>query len=224
MRRVLPCGERALLVELDGLDDVLALDAAIRAAPLAGIDDVVPAARTVLIHFDPAVVPAVAIVAHVDLLLPPDRRTTAGTGGQSAARQRPEIPRPAEPAVEIPVRYDGDDLPHVAVQLGLTVGELVALHSSCSYRVALVGFAPGFAYMVGEDAELDVPRRTTPRTAVPAGAVALAGGYCGIYPREMPGGWQLIGCTTATVWDERRDPPALLRPGASVRFVIEWQP
>ena len=122
------------------------------------------------------------------------------------------------PLVEVPVRYDGADLAGIARSWGVTESEAVRLHSVVEYRVAFCGFAPGFAYLVGGDPRLQVPRRHTPRTSVPSGAVALAGEYSGIYPRPSPGGWQLIGTTDAVLWDLDRDPPALLRPGAVVRF------
>lgn len=118
----------------------------------------------------------------------------------------------------IPVTYDGPDLVEVARLTGLTVDEVVAAHTGTPWRVAFGGFAPGFAYLVGGDPRLQVPRRETPRTSVPAGSVGLAGEFSGVYPRASPGGWQLIGRTDAVMWDVDRDPPALLAPGATVRF------
>jgi len=213
MRQVLPCGDRALLVELGDLEEVMAFDAALRASSLPWIDDIVPAARTVLVRFDPRLVGPAEVVRHLRWLDVGGSAAIVDVGGGAAT------------PVEIPVVYDGEDLDEVADLLGLTPADLVERHHSGTYRVAFVGFAPGFAYMVGASSSgIDVPRRSTPRTAVPAGSVALAGGYCGIYPRDMPGGWQLIGRTTEAVWDERRDPPALLRPGDIVRFRVEDRP
>jgi KipI family sensor histidine kinase inhibitor len=123
-----------------------------------------------------------------------------------------------ERVVELEVRYDGPDLADAARLTGRTEADVVGFHSGTSWRVAFGGFAPGFAYLVPDGPPLDVPRRTTPRTAVPAGSVGLAGGFSGVYPRESPGGWQLIGSTDAELWDETADPPALLRPGTVVRF------
>ena len=123
--------------------------------------------------------------------------------------------------IEIPVRYDGPDLESVAVQAGLTVREVVACHTATEYRVALLGFVPGWAYLGQLDPALVLPRRTTPRPRVPAGSVAIAGAQTGVYPAETPGGWHLIGRTTALMFDPTRTPPALLAVGDRVRFVAE---
>lgn len=207
--RFLPMGESAWLVETDDIDAVLALDAAL--APLADagdgvwaeVDDLVPAARTLL------------VVA---------RRTTnlADLATQiRAAATRADRSGPAQTAgdVEIPVRYDGPDLAEVAERTGLSPAEVVAAHTGTPWRVGFGGFAPGFAYLVGGDPRLEVSRRSEPRTKVPVGAVGLAGEFSGIYPRESPGGWQLIGSTDVVLWDADRDPPALLAPGTTVRFI-----
>jgi len=119
----------------------------------------------------------------------------------------------------VPVTYDGEDLEEMARLTGLGVDGVIAAHTGQRWTVAFVGFAPGFAYLAGEDERLAVPRRDDPRSEVPAGAVGLAGAYSGIYPRASPGGWQLLGRTDLTVWDLQRDPPALLTPGTRVRFV-----
>jgi KipI family sensor histidine kinase inhibitor len=117
------------------------------------------------------------------------------------------------------VTYDGPDLADVASHTGLSEDEIVAAHTGSTWTVAFGGFAPGFAYLVGGDQRLAVPRRESPRTSVPAGSVGLAGEFSGIYPRSSPGGWQLIGRTDVVMFDVDRDPPALLTPGAQVRFV-----
>lgn len=199
-RRVRPCGDTALLVEVDDLPEVLGLHAALAAASPAGVVDLVPAARTLLVTLDRGVTTP-ADVARVlrDLpLLVPD------------AAQRP--------VVDVPVLYDGDDLGEVARLTGLDADEVVRAHTGQTWTVGFVGFAPGFGYLTGEDDRLHVPRRSDPRTRVPAGAVGLAGEFSGIYPRESPGGWQLIGRTSLEVWDLDREPPALLQPGTRVRF------
>ncbi|MEY4401653.1 MAG: hypothetical protein RL072_1518 [Actinomycetota bacterium] len=121
--------------------------------------------------------------------------------------------------VELPVRYDGADLTDVAETCSLSVERLIALHSNAEYEVSFCGFAPGFAYLVGLPRELHLPRRASPRTRVPAGSVAIAARYSAVYPRESPGGWHLLGTTTATLWDIAREQPALLQPGTRVRFV-----
>jgi KipI family sensor histidine kinase inhibitor len=171
--------------------------AGLRAAgELPGVVELVPAARTVLVEGDP---------------LPDLERLLAGPAAADAA--------PTGPVVEIPVAYDGPDLAAVAELAGLDEGEVVRRHAGADYTVAFCGFAPGFGYLTGLPAELQVPRRPTPRTAVDAGAVGIAGEFAGVYPRRSPGGWQLLGRTDAVLWDADRDPPALLTPGTRVRFV-----
>lgn len=201
---VLAYGDRALLVELGSTERVVGYVDALRADPPPGLADVVPAAETVLVlAAERAVVESLrtALLAVRPL---PGAEVTDSLG-----------------AVEIPVRYDGPDLADVARLTGLTEQEVVDAHTGHPWRVAFGGFAPGFGYLVGGDPRLHVPRRESARTAVPAGAVGLAGDYSGVYPRESPGGWQLIGTTQLPMWDLDRDPPALLRPGAEVRFVVE---
>ena len=201
--RVRPYGDRGLLVELEDTARVVAWVDALRSSPPAGLAEVVPAARTALVlAADGADVPALATALQAVVPGPVDG--SAGPDGE---------------AVEIEVRYDGPDLADVAALTGLSEDEVVAAHTGARWRVAFGGFAPGFAYLVGDDHRLHVPRRDSARTAVPAGAVALAGEYSGVYPRESPGGWQLIGTTEAAMWDLDRDPPALLALGATVRFV-----
>ena len=198
--RLLPSGSTALLVELDALDDVLALYAALADAPPAGVVDVVPAARTVLLVTDPARTTLAAVAEAV-------RTTTPRPGAL-----------PAGDTVELPVHYDGADLADAADLLGTTAGQLVQRHTGAPWTVAFCGFAPGFGYLVQAGGQWDVPRRATPRTRVPPGSVALAGEFSGVYPRSSPGGWQLIGRTDAVLWDPDREPAALLAPGTVVRF------
>ncbi len=205
--RVLPMGEHALLVDLDDSAAVLALTAALSARRADGrwphIVEIVPAARTVL----------VALAGGTQL--GPVAGDLADLADTLDARHPGQDP---QEAIEVPVVYDGADLAEVAELTGLDVADVVAAHTGTPWRVAFTGFAPGFAYLVGGDPRLEVPRRTEPRAAVPAGSVALAGGYSGIYPRETPGGWQLLGRTDRQLWALDRDPPALLRPGMTVRF------
>ncbi len=200
MTRFLRCGREAVLVEVDHLDQALALYAALRDAALPGVTDLVPAARTVLVRLDPAVTsPARVRSAVADLPVDRTRRPDAGT-------------------VTVPVRYDGPDLADVAAHTGLTEADVIARHTGSAWTVAFAGFAPGFGYLTGGDPRLDVPRRETPRTRIPAGSVGLAGRFSGVYPHDSPGGWQLIGSTTLRVWDLDREPPALLAPGVRVWF------
>ena len=127
---------------------------------------------------------------------------------------------PAGRLVEIPVVYDGPDLDEVARLTGLSPEEVIARHTGAEHVAAFIGFQPGFAYLTGGDTLLHVPRRDAPRTRVPGGTVAIAGPYSGVYPRESPGGWRLLGSTTALMFDPAREPPALLAPGDRVRFVV----
>jgi KipI family sensor histidine kinase inhibitor len=195
--RILPSGDRALLVELDDLDQVLGYYAALTADPPADVVDVVPAARTVL----------VTTSGSLDVLSRALRAVTAVDGRQAAGD-----------LVEIPVVYDGEDLSDVARLLGCSAAEVVARHTSDEWTVAFCGFAPGFGYLTS-GGSWDIPRRESPRTKVPTGAVALAGEFSGVYPRESPGGWQLIGRTSVRIFDSAREPAALFHPGRRVRFV-----
>lgn len=124
-----------------------------------------------------------------------------------------------DPVVEIPVRYDGADLEEVARRCGLSVDEVVSLHTGCAFIVRFCGFSPGFAYLGGLPERLHLPRRDSPRTRVPNGSVAIAAHYSAVYPRESPGGWHLLGTTDTPMWDLRRETPMLLQPGDRVRFV-----
>ena len=202
-------GDQALLLEFDSTAEVLAWTEALNEAGLPGVLDIVPASRTVLIKL-------------------------AGPRYQAPTRQRlgklrvtaeavSDATAPAERGadIEIDVVYDGADLDEVARLTGLTTDQVIAAHTSTPWQVGFGGFAPGFAYLIGGDGRLEVPRQSEPRTRVPAGSVGLAGEFSGVYPRESPWGWQLIGRVaenTAELWDVDRDPPALLRPGMWVQF------
>lgn len=209
--KVLPYGDRGLLLELSDTAAVVAYVDALRADPTVSgrldglVADVVPGARTVLLVARPGV-PLDALRGIV-----PDEKHLGATSWGAFRQGLSE-------EVVIPVRYDGPDLAAVATLTGLTEHEVVSAHTGTPWRVAFGGFAPGFAYLVGGDPRLQVPRRDQPRTSVPAGAVGLAGAFSGIYPRSSPGGWQLIGRTDTELWDLERDPPALLGAGATVRF------
>ena len=199
--RFLPVSLNALLVELADLDQTLALLASLQREPLPGVLELVPAARTILVQFAPSATDTARLVRAI------------------AARDLSQQVRRGGTLVEIPVRYDGEDLAEVAQMLGITREELVRRHTGSAYNVAFVGFAPGFAYLSGGHESLDVPRRATPRTRIPAGAVGLAGRFSGVYPQASPGGWQIIGTTPLAMWDLERPVPALLQPGFQVRFV-----
>jgi KipI family sensor histidine kinase inhibitor len=199
---VLDYGDHALLLQFDSTAEVMAWTDALRTADLPGVVDLVPASRTVLIKLKG---PRYRQPTRQRLDRLPVEPTDAGQA-------------PAVADVVIDVDYDGADLAEVATMTGLDEAGVIAAHTGTLWRVAFGGFAPGFAYLVGGDPRLEVPRRDEPRTKVPAGSVALAGEFSGVYPRESPGGWQLIGRTDAALWDIHRPHPALLTPGAWVQF------
>jgi KipI family sensor histidine kinase inhibitor len=206
--RLLPYGDRGLLVELADTAAVVAVADLVRAHPQAAelVADVVPGARTVLVVARPGV-PSGRLVD-----VAPDEWAVAEAVLQPVRQVRRDDP------TTIPVVYDGPDLAEVAALTGMSEREVVAAHTGMPWRVAFGGFAPGFAYLVGGDPRLRVPRRDEPRTSVPAGSVGLAGEFSGVYPRASPGGWQLIGRTDLPLWDLDSDPPALLTAGATVVF------
>jgi KipI family sensor histidine kinase inhibitor len=199
-------GDQALLLEFDSTAEVLAWCDALTDADLLGVLDIVPASRTVLLKL--------AGPRYRD----PTRQRLAKLRIENVADDDVTAPIDQRADVEIDVVYDGADLEEVARLTGLSQDDVVAAHTAAPMRVGFGGFAPGFAYLVGGDERLNVPRRAEPRTRVPAGSVGLAGEFSGVYPRESPGGWQLIGRTDAVLWDVDRDPPALLTPGSWVRF------
>ena len=202
-RRLLPSGDAAVLVECDSLEEVLALHNALAADPRPGVVELVPAARTILVAVDPARLPLESAATWV-------RRIPVEAGSRLTGRTADEV--------TIPVVYDGDDLHQTAGLLGVSPEALTARHQAAEWRVAFVGFAPGFGYLVSDDWPFEVPRLDAPRTRVPAGAIAVAGAFAGAYPRQSPGGWRLIGRTDAPLWSPESDPPALLVPGRRVRF------
>ena len=208
--RVLPMGAGALVVEVADTGAALALR--------AHLDPYVEQSEGIWSAVDHVVLGARSLLV---VLRQPTRRAEVGRAclGRlpctSTSRRRPE----SEDVVEVEVRYDGPDLEEVARLTDLSPDEVVLAHTSTPWRVGFGGFAPGFAYLVGGDPRLAVPRRSEPRASVPAGSVALAGEFSGIYPHASPGGWQLLGTTDAVLWDVDRDPPSLLAPGRSVRFV-----
>lgn len=198
MRRA---GEHAVLLELA---DNAAVQAAARAARARFGDMLVE------------VVPG-----HTTLLLVGRAGTTLdGLVGLEELERQPAatLRSESEPVMTIPTVYDGADLEDIAASLDISVEAVVALHTGAEYTVAFMGFMPGFPYLIGGPRELELPRLATPRTEVPAGSVAIAAGYCGIYPGTSPGGWRLLGHTDLTLFDPNRDPPALLEPGMRVRF------
>ena len=199
--KLMPCADSGLLVELSDMDEVLALYAHLDEDLPDGVVDVVPAAATLLLTIDRSRTDVESLARQV-------RSIEIGTHHRATTGE-----------VEVPVIYDGEDLAEVARLTGLDERAVVEAHTGTPWTVAFCGFAPGFGYMVGGDERLQVPRRDNPRTRVPRGSVAIAGEFASIYPRESPGGWQLIGRTSLEVWDIDREPPALLVPGTVVRYV-----
>jgi KipI family sensor histidine kinase inhibitor len=200
--RILDYGDHALLLQFDSTAEVIAWTDALREADLPGVVDLVPASRTVL----------------VKLKGPRYQQPTRQRLGMLRALPADTGEPPAVADITIDVVYDGADLAEVAAITGLDEAGVVAAHTGTPWRVAFGAFVPGFFYLAGGDPRLEIPWRDEPRTKVPAGSVGLAGEFSGVYPRELPGGWQLIGRTDAVLWDIRRDKPALLRPGMWVRF------
>lgn len=189
------CGEDAALLDCDSLDQMRAAHATVSAARPPEVAELVPGARSLLV---------VGGVAAVKALL------------DGADLTHPPAGEPRD--VTLDVRYDGEDLPRIAADAGVSPEAVVSLHTEAVYTVAFTGFAPGFGYLTGLPSPLRQPRLESPRTRVPAGSVGLAGEFTGVYPRESPGGWRLLGRTSATLFDPHADPPALFAPGDRVRF------
>jgi inhibitor of KinA len=219
--RVLPLGDASLLIELGHAIDAATHERvrcafrALSSAEITGVIDIVPAYTGLAVHYDPVAVgrtrPARGIMPY-DLI----RRQVVDV--LDAADAEPEAPGPV---VDIPVRYGGEngpDLDYVARHAGMSAAEVVALHASIEYTVYMIGFTPGFPYLGGLPAQLATPRRASPRQAVPAGSVGIAGSQTGVYPLSTPGGWQIIGRTDARLFRPELDPPTLLRLGDRVRF------
>jgi KipI family sensor histidine kinase inhibitor len=220
--RIEPLGDCAALIHCGEIIDTtinaqaLAIARALEDARLPGIVDIAPAYASVCVRYEPA-----AWTSADPAQSPFDRvaeslRTLVDNAASDAATDAGSI--------EIPVTYGGQcgpDLADVAAHAGLTAEEVVARHSAAQYRVAMLGFSPGFPYLLGLDPALHMPRRATPRTRVPTGSVAIGGAQTGVYPRETPGGWHLIGRTPLSLFDPAQDPPALLKPGMRVKFVAQ---
>ena len=191
------CGDQGVLIEVDGA--VLPLWEAAREARLPGVQDLVPGDRTLLVLARSA--------ADLDRVLPTLQALEPSPASTASSAE-----------LEVPVTYDGPDLQVVAEAWNVDAATVVRRHVEATWTVAFTGFSPGFGYLRTQSDWPAVSRRESPRTRVPAGSVALAGNYAGIYPRDSPGGWQLIGSTRLDLFDPDRDPPALLWPGRMVRF------
>ncbi|ENX12588.1 TIGR00370 family protein [Acinetobacter sp. CIP 64.2] len=199
--RFLSVNADCFLIELVSLEETLALYNTLQNRPLNGIKDLVPAAKTILVFFNEIETNFKTLVASIQSL-------KVDAGFERSGQE-----------VIVPIRYDGEDLAQVAELQGLSVVDVIRKHQQSVWNVAFIGFAPGFAYMSSPDRPFtDIPRLTVPRKKIPAGSLGLAGRYSGIYPKDSPGGWQLIGTTTEKMWDLARKNPALLLPGMTVHF------
>ena len=219
-----PLGDSALILRVvdeferdpeAAMDAVLAATRYLEAAAIPGVIEMAPAYTTIGVFFDPTRIEAATpddspfdvLEARIQSIL-------------SAAAFENESER-ATQVIEVPVCYESEfalDLADVAAHTGLSQDEVIRRHRSATYRVSCVGFTPGFPYLSGLPAELATPRRATPRTEIPAGAVAIGGAQTGIYPRKSPGGWNVIGRTPLSLFDVQRKPPALFRAGDQIRF------
>lgn len=217
--RIVPFGDAAILVTVDAADEhdaahirrIHRIAAAIRELGGPHVDNPVPGATSVLVGYDPRALDPTEAAASVSAAL-----DAVAAGGE------PPGARTAAPLVELPTHYggsDGPDLAEVAAAAGLSEQGVIELHASVEYVVAFLGFAPGFAYLSAVPPTIATPRRATPRERVPAGSVGIADRRTAVYPGGTPGGWQLVGRTDVTIWDARREPPALLAPGTRVRFI-----
>lgn len=209
--RMVPLGESAVTlswgdsVSLETNAIVLRAAAVIRAADIEGVTDLVPAYSALSVFYDPLHIEYETMAKRLSDLV-----DTTGDSDSAPTRPREH---------EIPVSYDGPDLEEVARLTGLPAAEVIARHMAPTYRVFLLGFVPGFAYLGELDARLVLPRRGTPRKRVAAGSVGLAGAQTAVYPLDTPGGWHLIGRTTVSLFDPARAEPSLFQPGDLVRFV-----
>lgn len=199
--RFLPVNLSAFMVELESLEQTMALTDSLTDTPIAGIDEITPAARTILVRYNPMI---------ADVYDLTEKISVRDVSNRIAKNSK---------LVTIPVHYNGEDLADVAQHLGISIDEVIRRHTENEYQVAFSGFAPGFGYMVSQEAQLNVPRRPSPRVRIPAGSVALAGEFSSVYPQASPGGWQLIGVTELLMWDINRLEPALVQAGMRVNFV-----
>lgn len=199
--RFLSVNADSFLIELTHLDETMARYSQLQAVKLHGVKDLIPAAKTILVIFNELESNFKTLVAQI----------TALPIESALARAQQDI--------IIPIQYNGEDLAQVAALQGLSVADVIAKHQQSVWDVAFIGFAPGFAYLSSPDQPFsDIPRLSVPRKKIPASSLGLAGQYSGIYPKDSPGGWQLIGTAMQKMWDLERQNPALLLPGMQVHF------
>lgn len=208
---IAPLGDQALTVTFAARVDaeaaarVSALRHQLQTRSPVGVIELVPGYVALTVHYRPTETDYESL-----------RRAVA----DGVAASVDPVERDAGRLVTIPVRYDGPDLAEVATATGLQPDQVIARHAGREYRVVLLGFVPGFAYLTGLDPALELPRRSAPRPRVPAGSVAIAGAQTGVYPAATPGGWHLLGTTTSAMFDPTRRPPNLLEVGDRVRFEV----
>jgi KipI family sensor histidine kinase inhibitor len=218
---VLPLGDAAFTIRLgdaatvENAERAAALAESIRRAAFDGVSEIVPSVASVTVYLEERRAKSGEQRERVERAL----RAFVQDAG-AAARSVPGSPATERHAAShvVPVRYDGADLDDVAARTGLSRDDVIARHSAREYHVLALGFLPGWAYLGPLDPALKLPRRTTPRTRIPAGSVAIAGLQTGVYPRVSPGGWHLLGTTDVVLFDPERDRPSLFRPGDRVRF------
>jgi inhibitor of KinA len=223
---IIPLGDSALVVRVrdqfedepeETLDEVLRVFQLLQRAAIPGVVELAPAYNSVAVFFDPvAVLKSNAATEVFDELATKIRSTI-----NPASRRRRRVAASRPRSIEIPVCYDpefGCDLDRVAEQTKLSQREIIDLHSKAEYRVACIGFVPGFTFLAGLPKNLTTPRRDVPRKEIPAGSVGIGGAQTGIYPLRSPGGWNLIGRTPLRLFDLTKNPPTLLSPGDRVRF------
>jgi KipI family sensor histidine kinase inhibitor len=224
---IIPLGDSALIVRVreqfgdapdETLDEVLRVFHKLRTAEIPGVIELAPAYTSVAIFFDPIAVASLS--GEHDEVFDWLASRVRGAVSKATGRRR-RISKRDVRAVEIPVCYDPEfapDLDEVANHANMSASEVVDLHSAAEYRVACIGFVPGFPFMAGLPKKLATPRRATPRREIPAGSVGIGGAQTGIYPLRSPGGWNLIGQTPLKLFNPTKSPPTLLRAGDRVRF------
>lgn len=209
--RILPAGDLSLIVEFGNEistecnNKVMQLNQSIRKDAVAGIIETVPTFRSLLVYYDPMLISYKKLCKYI--------RSTFSLAGVDASKKKRII--------EIPVCYGGEyapDIKDVAVHTGLSMEEIIALHSGPDYLIYMIGFLPGFPYLGGMDTRLNTPRLSNPRTSIPAGSVGIGGEQTGIYPIASPGGWRLIGRTPVRLYDSERENPTLYQAGDYIRF------
>jgi inhibitor of KinA len=229
MMEIVPLGDSAVIVRMrerfddapeQTLDTVFRAFQQLQSAAIPGVIELAPAYTSVTVFFDPVAVAKATETSDEVFDWLATRICAAVAAGADRGRHRAAIQRRVR-LVEIPVCYDREfalDIDDVARRAAISPNEVIRLHSAAEYRVACIGFVPGFPFLAGLPKKLATPRRDVPRKQIPPGSVGIGGAQTGIYPLRSPGGWNLIGRTPSRLFDPDKNPPALLRAGARVRF------